>query len=167
MSELGLTLVRLAFLGVLWAFVLLTVWVLSRDLRAPADARPLARRGLGTRQPRTGRAAKAPRPAKVAKQSRAKGTKLVVIEGPLQGTIVPLGEAQITIGRAPDSTLVIDDDYASSRHARIYPAEGSWIVEDLGSTNGTWIDRARITTPTVLQVGAPLRVGRTTLQIQK
>ena len=82
-------------------------------------------------------------------------------------TVIPLGTEQITIGRAPDSTLIIDDDYASSRHARIYPAEGSWIVEDLGSTNGTWIDRSRITSPTVLQVGAPLRVGRTTLQIQK
>ena len=76
-------------------------------------------------------------------------------------------DTQVTIGRAPDSTLVIDDDYASSRHARIYPAEGTWIVEDLGSTNGTWIDRTRITTPTVLPVGAPLRVGRTTLQVQK
>ena len=84
-----------------------------------------------------------------------------------RSTIVPLADVQITIGRAPDSTLVVDDDYASSRHARIYPAEGSWIVEDLGSTNGTWIDRTRITAPTVLQVGAPLRVGRTTLQIQK
>ena len=83
----------------------------------------------------------------MAKQQKVKGSKLVVIEGPLNGTIVPLGNVQITIGRAPDSTLIIDDDYASSRHARIYPSEGSWVVEDLGSTNGTWIDRTRITSP--------------------
>jgi hypothetical protein len=160
-SELALTLVRLGFLVLLWAFVLTTVLVLRRDLRQPADARPLGR------ERKAPRAAKPPRPPKVAKQQKVKGSKLVVIEGPLQGTIVPLGNVQITIGRAPDSTLIIDDDYASSRHARVYPSEGSWVVEDLGSTNGTWIDRTRITTPTVLPVGAPLRVGRTTLQIQK
>lgn len=161
MSELALTLVRLGFLTLLWAFVLLTVIVLRRDLRQPAEAKPTGR------QRRAGRAPKAPKPPKVAKQQKVKGSKLVVIEGPLQGTIVPLGDIQVTIGRADDSTLVIDDDYASSRHARIYPSEGAWVVEDLGSTNGTWIDRTRITSPTVLPVGAPLRVGRTTLQIQK
>ncbi len=161
MSELALTLVRLGFLTLLWVFVLVTVFALRRDLRQPAESRPAGR------QPRPAKAPRQPKPAKVAKQPKTKGTKLVVIEGPLEGTIVPLDTEQITIGRAPDSTLVIDDDYASSRHARIYPAEGSWVVEDLGSTNGTWIDRSRITAPTVLPVGAPLRIGRTTLQVQK
>jgi hypothetical protein len=160
-SELALTLVRLGFLTLLWTFVLVTVLALRRDLRQPAEARPAGRERKSARAP------KPPRPPKVAKQQKVKGSKLVVIEGPLNGTIVPLGNVQITIGRAPDSTLIIDDDYASSRHARIYPSEGSWVVEDLGSTNGTWIDRTRITSPTVLPVGAPLRVGRTTLQIQK
>jgi pSer/pThr/pTyr-binding forkhead associated (FHA) protein len=160
-SELALTLVRLGFLTLLWTFVLVTVLALRRDLRQPAEARPAGRE----RKP--ARAARPPKPPKVAKQQKVKGSKLVVIEGPLNGTIIPLGNVQITIGRAPDSTLIIDDDYASSRHARIYPSEGSWVVEDLGSTNGTWIDRTRITSPTVLPVGAPLRVGRTTLQIQK
>ena len=161
MSELALTLVRLGFLTLLWVFVLSTVLILRRDLRQPAEARPLGR----DRKP--ARAPKPPKPPKVAKQQKVKGSKLVVIEGPLMGTIVPLGDIQITIGRAPDSTLIIDDDYASSRHARIYPSEGAWVVEDLGSTNGTWIDRTRITAPTSLPMGAPLRVGRTTRQIQK
>jgi len=160
-SELALTLVRLGFLTLLWTFVLVTVLALRRDLRQPAEARPTGR------ERRPARAARPPKPPKVAKQQKVKGSKLVVIEGPLNGTVIPLGNVQITIGRAPDSTLIIDDDYASSRHARIYPSEGSWVVEDLGSTNGTWIDRTRITSPTVLPVGAPLRVGRTTLQIQK
>ncbi len=159
MSELTLTLLRIAFLGLLWLFVLMTIMVLRRDLRQPADARPVSRRTV--RPPRT------PKPAKVSRSSKVKGTKIVVVEGQLTGTVVPLESSQITIGRAPDSTIVIDDDYASSRHARIYPAEGAWVVEDLGSTNGTWIDRTRITTPTVLPVGAPLRIGRSTLQLQK
>jgi pSer/pThr/pTyr-binding forkhead associated (FHA) protein len=158
-SELTLTLLRIAFLGLLWLFVLMTIMVLRRDLRQPADARPVSRRSV--RAPRT------PTPTKVARSSKVKGTKIVVVEGQLAGTVVPLESSQITIGRAPDSTIVIDDDYASSRHARIYPAEGTWVVEDLGSTNGTWIDRTRITTPTVLPVGAPLRIGRSTLQLQK
>ncbi len=157
MSELALTLIRLAFLGLLWLFVLMTILVLRRDLRQPAETRPTGR----------ARPPKAPKPAKVARSAKVRGTKLVVTEGPLTGTVIPLNTVQVTIGRAPDSTIVIDDDYASSRHARVYPSEGAWVVEDLGSTNGTWIDRTRITTPTVLPVGAPLRVGRTTLQLQR
>lgn len=158
MSELGLTLARLVFLVLLWAFVLMAIWVLRRDLRQPAEARPAAK---SYRPPR------APKPTRAARQPKVKGTKLVVVEGPLQGTVIPLGEEQVTIGRAPDSTLVIEDDYASSRHARVYPTEGAWVVEDLGSTNGTWIDRTRITSPTVLAIGAPLRIGRTTLEMRK
>ena len=53
------------------------------------------------------------------------------------GENVPLVTAPITIGRAPDSTLVVDDEYASARHARLFPHEGQWVAEDLGSTNGT------------------------------
>ena len=163
MSELALTIVRLAFLGLLWAFVLGTVLVLRRDIRQPADSAMEA----STSRTKAKRAPKAPKPPRVARKQKVRGTKLVVIDGPLVGTIVPLEGQQVTIGRAPDSTIVIDDDYASSRHARVYEAEGSWVVEDLGSTNGTWIDRVRITTPTVLPVGAPLRIGRSTMQIQK
>ena len=159
MSELGLTLARLAFLAMLWAFVIATVLILRRDLRQPADARPVGQ--PSRRQPRQ------PKPSKAGKKTKVAGSKLVVIEGPLTGTVIPLSTAQVTIGRAPDSTLVIEDDYASSRHARIYSSEGSWLVEDLGSTNGTWIDRTRITSPTLLTLGAPLRVGRTTIQMQK
>ena len=163
MSELALTIVRLAFLGLLWAFVLTTVLVLRRDIKQPADTSGAA---AGSRT-KSKRAPKPPKPPRVARKQKVRGTKLVVIDGPLVGTIVPLEGQQVTIGRAPDSTIVIDDDYASSRHARVYESEGSWVVEDLGSTNGTWIDRVRITTPTVLPVGAPLRIGRSTMQIQK
>ena len=160
MSELALTLARFSFLGLLWLFVIFALIALRRDLRGessqPTDAKPVA-----SRSPRT------PRTGRTSRRSKVKGTRLVVVEGPLTGTEIPLEGAQITLGRAPDSTIVIDDDYASSRHARIYESEGAWVVEDLGSTNGTWLDRTRLTTPTVLPVGAPLRVGRTTLVIQR
>jgi pSer/pThr/pTyr-binding forkhead associated (FHA) protein len=165
-SELTLTLLRLAFLVGLWLFVLFTVLALRRDLRAPREARP-ARLDLSGPEPVRVRQ---PKPAKVPKQPKksknAVGTALLVEEGPLAGTVILLGTEQVTIGRAPDSTLIADDDYVSSRHARIYPSEGVWMVEDLGSTNGTWLDRSRITSPAVLNPGVPVRIGRTVVKLQ-
>lgn len=159
MSELALTLLRLGFLVLLWVGVLTTLSTLRRDLRAPREARP------------AGVAAVAAPAAPVKKPSRrarsGKGSRLVVTEGPLVGTVIPLGGTPITIGRAQDSTLVLDDDYASTNHCRIYPAGGDWVVEDLQSTNGTWLDKTRLTQATVLPVGTPLRVGRTEMQVQK
>ena len=160
MSELTLTLARFAFLGLLWLFVGFALIALRNDLRSDSVSSDDLAAGPG-RAPRTRKT------GRTSRRSRGRGTRLVVTKGPLQGTEIPLEGAQITLGRAPDSTIVIDDDYASSRHARIYESEGAWVAEDLGSTNGTWIDRTRLTTPTVLPIGAPLRVGRTTLVIQK
>lgn len=156
MSELALTLLRLGFLVLLWVGVFYTLSVLRRDLRAPREARP---------------APLAPPTSAVTGRSRrrstGKGSRLVVTEGSLAGTVVPLGAGPITIGRAPDSTLVLDDDYASNQHARIYPADEKWVVEDLNSTNGTWLDRTRINRPTVLPMGVPLRIGRSVMQVRK
>ena len=171
MTEFALTLLRLAFLGALWLFIIITVIALRRDLMQPREARPAPTRA-SARPPKPARAPRPPKAPKAAKQPRGSrharpGPALVVTEGPLAQTVIPLGTAQVTLGRAPDSTLVIDDDYASSRHARLYPGDEGWIVEDLGSTNGTWIDRTRITSPTVLPPGVPLRIGRTTLQLQR
>ena len=158
MSELALTLLRLGFLVLLWVGVLTTLSVLRRDLRAPREARPAAVNVSGAPAA----------PSKPSKRSKSKkGQRLVVTEGPLSGTVVPLGSTPISIGRAQDSTLVLDDDYASTNHCRIYSAGGDWIVEDLNSTNGTWLDKTRITRPTVLPVGVPLRVGRTVMQVRK
>ena len=157
----------MGFLVLIWTFVLITVIVLRRDLRAPRDARPL----VAIPMPRTtASAGKAPRPAKPAKPSRAARSgprSLVVLEGPLAGTVIPLGSADVTLGRAPDSTLVLDDDYASNEHSRVTLSNGDWIVSDLGSTNGTYVDRTRITGPTPLAVGQKLKVGRTVLELRK
>ena len=123
------------------------------ELQAPDTA------AIATAPMRTGR--------KPARSGRIRPRNLVVTQGSLQGTVLPLGSAPVTIGRAADNTLVVDDDYASSHHARLYQTEGRWIVEDVGSTNGTWIERNRITGPTLLEPGAPLRVGRTIFELRK
>jgi pSer/pThr/pTyr-binding forkhead associated (FHA) protein len=91
---------------------------------------------------------------------------LVVTAGALAGTRITLGEAPITIGRAEDSTLVITDDYASARHARLVPRAGQWYLEDLGSTNGTYLDRAKVSAPTPVPLGVPIRIGRTSLELR-
>lgn len=165
MSELVLTLLRLGFLLLLWTLVVVTVLVLRRDLRAPRDARPLVAAPARTSKP--AKPAKTPRSERPVKAKSGGPRSLVVIEGPLVGTVIPLGAADVTIGRAPSSTLVLDDDYASNAHARLSHVNGTWVVQDLGSTNGTWIDRQRITSPTPLSIGHQLKVGRTVLELRR
>lgn len=163
MSELALTLLRFAFLALLWVFVIATVLVLRRDLRAPRELGTAGSITLGS-----GAAPVAPgRKWRRPKQAKGHASRLVVIEGELVGTEIPLGQAPVTIGRAPDATLVLDDDYVSSRHSRLFLSDGRWLVEDLDSTNGTWIGRTRITAATEVPLGEPLRIGRTTIELRK
>jgi pSer/pThr/pTyr-binding forkhead associated (FHA) protein len=90
----------------------------------------------------------------------------VVTAGALAGTRITLSEATITIGRAEDCTLVITDDYASARHAKLVPRNGQWYLEDLGSTNGTYLDRAKVSAPTSVPLGVPIRIGRTSFELR-
>jgi pSer/pThr/pTyr-binding forkhead associated (FHA) protein len=90
----------------------------------------------------------------------------VVTEGGLKGTRIGLTGAPVLIGRADDSTLVLTDDYASTRHARITLSDGMWIVEDLGSTNGTYLGQRKLEGPVPLEIGVPLRIGKTVLELR-
>ncbi len=94
-------------------------------------------------------------------------SRLVVTAGPLTGTTIPLTTSSILIGRAPSCTLVLDDDYSSSRHARIFPQHGSWFVEDLGSTNGTYVEDQRIAQVTPLGPGTRVRIGQSVVELQR
>ncbi|MFE7765132.1 FHA domain-containing protein [Streptomyces sp. NPDC057438] len=173
MSELTLTVMRLGFLAVLWLFVIVAVQVIRSDLFGTR----VTQRGSRRERPQAAARQAAPpqqrgqQPAPATgggRRGRNAPTKLVVSEGTLTGTTVALQGQTITLGRAHDSTIVLDDDYASSRHARIYPdRDGQWIVEDLGSTNGTYLDRNRLTTPTPIPLGAPIRIGKTVIELRK
>jgi hypothetical protein len=160
MTALTLTLIKLAFLAVLWLFVIAAVGVIRADLFGSKAAERAASRPA--RQPRAPR-----RPKEPGRPAHNVPNRLVVTEGALQGTTFDLGEAPITIGRANDSTLVVTDDYASSRHARIFAQDGQWIVEDLGSTNGTYLGRTRVTRPEPVPLGVPIRIGKTVLELRK
>ncbi|MFD8231259.1 FHA domain-containing protein [Streptomyces sp. NPDC059696] len=171
MSELTLTVMRLGFLAVLWLFVIVAVQVIRSDLFGTRVTQRGSRREAGRQQQAAARQAppqQRQQPAGGGRRGRNAPTKLVVTEGTLTGTTVALQGQTITLGRAHDSTIVLDDDYASSRHARIYPdRDGQWIVEDLGSTNGTYLDRSRLTTPTPIALGAPIRIGKTVIELRK
>ncbi|MGW3802283.1 FHA domain-containing protein FhaB/FipA [Streptomyces clavifer] len=171
MSELTLTVMRLGFLAVLWLFVIVAVQVIRSDLFGTRVTQRGSRRTANETRPQQVRQQQAAPPQQrqqPGRQRRGAPTKLVVSEGTLTGTTVALQGQTITLGRAHDSTIVLDDDYASSRHARIYPdRDGQWIVEDLGSTNGTYLDRTRLTTPTPVPLGAPIRIGKTVIELRK
>ncbi|MFE1952191.1 MULTISPECIES: FHA domain-containing protein FhaB/FipA [Streptomyces] len=171
MSELTLTVMRLGFLAVLWLFVIVAVQVIRSDLFGTRVTQRGARRESGRAQQAARQAAPPQQRQQQSgggRQRRGAPTKLVVSEGTLTGTTVALQGQTITLGRAHDSTIVLDDDYASSRHARIYPdRDGQWIVEDLGSTNGTYLDRTRLTTPQPIPLGAPIRIGKTVIELRK
>ena len=91
------------------------------------------------------------------------GARLIITEGPLAGSTVPLSPTSISIGRSPSCTLVLEDSYASSRHARIFPKDGTWWLEDLGSTNGTTLAGHPVHGTVELPMGVPVRIGQTTL----
>jgi pSer/pThr/pTyr-binding forkhead associated (FHA) protein len=160
MSELTLTLLRLGFLALLWILVLSVVAVLRRDLFGTQVTRRAAPDAATPRPPRR-------RPPSVEFSQPHDPRTLVVTEGSLRGTTIALGQAPILIGRAPECTLVLDDDFASGRHARFCLQSGVWMLEDLGSTNGTFLGRSKVESPTVVDPGTPVRIGRTVLELRR
>ena len=161
MNALTLTLIRVAFLAVLWLFVIAAIGVVRTDLLGTVAAK--VRRGRNQPAPMP----QQPRPPRPAKPGRGTPRFLVVTEGGLSGVSIDLSDQQITMGRANDATLVLNDDYASTYHARIFPQDGQWFVEDLGSTNGTYLDRQKVTRPTPVPVGVPIRIGKTVLELRR
>ncbi|GAA4413354.1 FHA domain-containing protein [Actinokineospora soli] len=148
--ELVMQLTRAGFLALLWLFVLAALRVVRSDIYAASGLR-VAMPGF----------------RKSGQKSRGKAPRqLVVTHGALAGTRISLDGRPIMIGRADDSTLVLDDDYASTRHARLSMRGTDWYVEDLGSTNGTYLDRAKVTAPLRVPLGVPIRIGKTVIELR-
>lgn len=175
MSELTLVLLRLGFLLILWAFVFAVVYALRSDLfgervrRLPAgqaatnnfDSSPLAAAPVPA-------AALAPRPTAAASGAPT-GTpkRLVITSGAKAGLELHLGTEPLTIGRSADSGLVIRDDYTSTHHARLMLWGDDWVIQDLDSTNGTFLEGKRVSTPTPVPVGASVKIGTTTFELRR
>lgn len=172
MSELTLTVIRLGLLALLWIFVISIVGVLHGDLygtrvltRAKSKPKPPAR---PAREPVVKPTPPEPAPPKTSRASnRRTPTTLSVTEGSLRGTTLSLMDAGVLLGRNPECTLILDDDFASGRHARIFRREDGWFVEDLGSTNGTFLGSNKLTRPMLVEVGSTLRIGKTVFELRK
>ena len=158
MSELTLFLIRVAYLAILWIFVLSAISVIRSDMFGARV--PEAARGAEARKDR--KAGRKPPPKR-----RGSPTHVLVTEGSNAGQRAELENAPILIGRGSDAGIRLDDDYVSTRHARIAASGDQWFVEDLGSTNGTYIGSVRITQPTTLTLGTQVRIGKTILELRK
>jgi pSer/pThr/pTyr-binding forkhead associated (FHA) protein len=149
MPDLVLYLLKYAFLAVLYIFIARAVRAVYVELQ-PGNVRTPA--GAAARQP--------------SRKGKRAPKKAVVIEGPAKGKGFDLG-SELTIGRADKCHLSLDDTYVSQVHARIYAKGDAFILEDLGSTNGTYLNRRRITSPTELQRGDKVKIGKTVLELRK
>ena len=182
MSELTLLVLRIGFLLLLWFFVFAIVYALRSDLfgqtarKTPAvsaAAPPVATPSAAPRAPVVPPRAAAPPPSlpspakKHEKATVHNVSRLVITAGPKEGLEVSLGRDPLTIGRAPDSGLVIRDDYTSTHHAKLLLWNEEWMIQDLDSTNGTFLGGKRISSPTQITLGTPIKVGATSFELRR
>lgn len=167
MSELTLVALRLGFVLALWIFVIVVVLVLRNDLFGTTVITRSSKDPRREQRPAHPTGAAGTDPAALRTDPEVTQAAMVVTAGPLRGTSLTLGSTPILIGRAPECTLVLDDDYASNRHARVFQREGEWMVEDLGSTNGTQVSGRVIEGAVPFRPGAQVRIGRTEIELRR
>lgn len=150
MPDLVLVLLKFVFLAVLYIFIGRAVRVMILELRPPAAAAPAAQRAA----PASRKAKKAPK-------------KLAVIEGEnLKGKSFDIG-SELVIGRADRCHIVLDDTYVSQVHARVFQKGDAYMVEDLGSTNGTYLNRRKVTSASPVQKGDRIKIGKTVMELRR
>lgn len=164
MSELTLFLLQLAFLGLLWAFIFAIVYALRTDLFGPpkrqADAASAESKPAGSSKPQQSASAVSP--------EGGIASRIVVTAGPKEGLDLELlPEEQFTIGRSGDSSLVLRDDVTSTHHARLMLWNEQWMIQDLDSTNGTFVDSKRVSIPTPVPLNTPVTIGTTTFELRR
>jgi len=170
-SDAQLSILNYALLALLYLFFARVLWAVWSEVRGPRigvhppQGTPRAATTDGTAQ--------APRPAapvnpgKGPRAKRGVPTRLIVLEPKVRkGSAYPLG-GELTLGRAPSCSIGLPDDtFASQLHTRLFPRDGAWWVEDLGSTNGTHLNGARLTAPAQMSVGDRLQIGSTIFEAQ-
>lgn len=179
MSELTLLVLRIGFLLLLWLFVFAIVYALRSDIfgqgprkaQAAQAAQP-APRAAPPPSPPVPPSRPAPPVLPPTGRRNEKATihnvsRLVITAGPKEGLEVSLGRDPLTIGRAPDSGLVIRDDFTSTHHAKLLLWNEDWMIQDLDSTNGTFLGGKRISSPTQITLGTPIKVGATSFELRR
>ncbi|MGH1550057.1 FHA domain-containing protein FhaB/FipA [Leifsonia poae] len=195
-SELTLLVLRFGFLLLLWLFVFGIVYALRTDLfgqrvrklpesqaaapagpfpssPAPAPAPVPSTIPAGPTEPVMKAAPVSSLPSGANRASTHTNAsvqtagRLVITSGPRASTELPLGRDPITIGRSSESNLVIRDDYTSTHHARLLLWNDEWMIQDLDSTNGTFLDGRRVTVPTQVPLDTPIKIGTTTFELRR
>ncbi|MFM9876998.1 MAG: FHA domain-containing protein [Rhodoglobus sp.] len=173
MSELTLLLLRLAFLAILWGFVFSIVYALRSDLfgekarRMPVPVAAAVAAPIAAPVP-TAAPAPTPKPAVPHDPvGSLHATRLVITSGAKEGLEIDLPEEQLTIGRSSESGLVIRDDYTSTHHARLLKWNEGWVIQDLDSTNGTYLDSVRVIVPTQVPLNTPVKIGTTSFELRR
>jgi hypothetical protein len=176
MGELTLLVLRLAFLVLLWVFVFVIVYALRSDLFGQR-VRRMPQTAVAATFPAAAASASVPAPAPVTPATEphrapplatsATARRLVITSGPREGVEIDLPAEQLTIGRSSESGLVIRDDYTSTHHARLMLWNDEWVIQDLDSTNGTFLDGVRVTLPTPVPIGKPVTIGTTSFELRR
>jgi pSer/pThr/pTyr-binding forkhead associated (FHA) protein len=146
------------FLALLWLFILSAVSVIRSDLFGRTVPAP--------DQPPPQELESPPPPPKKAKRQRGEPRIFSITQGSQAGQSAELAAGVIMIGRGADCQLILDDDYVSTRHARVVSGESGIYVEDMGSTNGTYVNGQRITAPTTITLSDSVRIGKTILRLE-
>ncbi|MFW6599029.1 FHA domain-containing protein FhaB/FipA [Propionibacteriaceae bacterium Y2011] len=158
MSEIAVTLIKVLFLAMLWIFILSVASVIRSDMfgrAVPAGDLP---------QPEL---AEAPKSGKrLRRRDRGHPQRFGITNGVQAGTTADLADGTVLIGRSADCQLILEDDYVSTRHARVVAGDSGFYVEDLGSTNGTYVNGQRITQPTTIGLADTVRIGRTIMRLE-
>lgn len=151
MPEIVLDLLKFLLLGILYIFIARAVRVINQELKG-ADATSVPARTA------------APAPSKRTK--RKAPTRAAILQGDKKGAVINLDE-ELMIGRGEKCRLVLDDTYISTVHARIFSKGDTYMLEDLGSTNGTYLNRRRVTSPVEIHRGDQVKIGKTVLEMRK
>mgnify|MGYP000128346206 CR=1 FL=1 len=158
MSQLTLLVLQIGFLALLWFFIFAIVFALRSDL-------------FGQRVRRVQAAPAVPsepsRPDDTAPATTDSARRLVITSGAKSGAEIPLTVDELTIGRSADSSLILRDDYTSTHHARLMVWNGQWMLQDLDSTNGPFLDGNRVSSPVPISLNTPIKVGATTFELRR
>ena len=158
MSEIALLIIKVVFLALLWLFILSAVSVIRSDL--------FGKTVRASDQPQPQELETPPPPSRKGKRQRGEPRVFMISQGSQAGLSASLADGVIMIGRSADCQLILDDDYVSTRHARVVTTPNGIYVEDLGSTNGTYVNGQRITAPTTITLVDSVRIGKTVMRLE-
>ena len=151
MPESLLTILKLFLLVLLYLFFLRVLRAVWAEISGPKIVEAPARRSRRERRPPRGRSAE---------------PRLVVVEPDDQrGRAFELAQ-EMTVGRAAGCQIVLDDTYVSQLHTRLFQRDGQLMVDDLGSTNGTYLNNRKVSGPMMMNRGDKLRIGKTVMELQ-